>query len=146
MRAARPTISEIFGRAALASRAIFRVIYLSLWLHAWLLGATCRPGIAAFACVPPVRAQQLAQERYMKWKFRAGGFGPQEQKSAEISSHFFLFGCLRPLALGTKFRSFISLWLHARLVGGTCRPGTETPNLSEFTDWPRLSTGIYALL
>ena len=30
VRAARPKISEIFGRAALASGAVFRVIYLSL--------------------------------------------------------------------------------------------------------------------
>ena len=32
--------------------------------------------------------------------------------------------------------------MYARLVGGTCRPGTENLNLSEFIGWPRLSTII----
>ena len=43
MQAARPTISEIFGRAALASGAVFRVIYLFLAV-ARLLDGTHRLG------------------------------------------------------------------------------------------------------
>ena len=73
--------------------------------------------------------------------------GPRDHTSPGISNHFSLFGCLHgdsvervdpgrrskifQLASGAVFRVIFSLWLSARLLGGTHRPGTEKQNLSE---------------
>ena len=132
MPAARPKISEIFGRTTLSHGAFFRVIYLSLWLHAWLLGGTCGSGIAAFVIYSPIRRAPI---------------NPREiNEIAEISNYFFLFGWLRPLALGIKFYMNHFSLIACAAGRGAYTPETEILKLSEFIDCSRLFLGIYAPL
>ena len=117
MRAARPKISEIFGRAALACGAVFRVIYLSLAVcaaarrSAWIRDgepksfriyrlAVC---IHGDVCTPPSRRanspREISEAERPRWMR-----GPRDPKSPEIS---------------------------AVCAAARCRTGAEIQNLSE---------------
>ena len=107
MRAARPKISEIFGRAVPASGAVFRVTYLSLAVGT-AAGSSAEPrdgepksfriyslavSVHEDVCAPRAAAQ-IAKERCMRRQDRARCGGRATKNLSRFSNQFSLFGCL----------------------------------------------------
>ena len=108
MRSARAKIAEIFGRAALASGTVFRVICLSLAVCAAARGsAKSRDGepksfriyrvavlVYGDLCAPPSRSADNPRE--INEAERLGWMGgPRDQESPEISNYFSFCSFLR---------------------------------------------------